>query len=263
MVLCQHGDQVVQVEGRLRDEAAAGRDVGRIQGGEPAVPAEDPEHADALMGAQRRPLAIDELLGTRDGRREADAVLGALDVVIHRLRDGDERHAMVGERLREAQRVITTDGHQVVDAQPLDVLEHDGRQVPGLAILGHRVQARLRDVVGQRRLRHLPGVRARGMEHRAAGPVDGPGVHAIEGHDIARVGDRPGDLVRQPFPAPADAHDLVAEVGRAIGDALDDAVEAGDVPASGQDADASGAGHGGPLRVGWYRGRRGACREAS
>ena len=44
-------------------------------------------------------------------------------------------------------------------------------------------------------------------------------------------------LVGQALPAAPDAEDLVAEVGGAVDDALDDRVEAGDVAAAGEDAD--------------------------
>ena len=52
-----------------------------------------------------------------------------------------------------------------------------------------------------------------------------------------------GLLVGQALPAAADADDLVAELVGAVGDALDDAVEAGDVAAPGEDADAWFLGH--------------------
>ena len=47
-----------------------------------------------------------------------------------------ERHAVVVQRLREAQRVVAADRDEVVEAQALDVLEHDGRQVVDLAVDG-------------------------------------------------------------------------------------------------------------------------------
>ena len=145
------------------------------------------------------------------------------------------------ERLGEAERVVAADGHQVVEAQALDVLEHDGRQVvessPSVVIVGRLLGGEVRAAAGRARI--LPRVGPRGVEHRAAGPVDGPRVDAVEGHDVARVGRARRALVGQALPAAADAEDLVAELGGAVGDALDDAVEAGDVAAAGQDADAS------------------------
>ena len=93
---------MVEVEGRLGDEAAGRCHVGRVERGEAAVAAEDPEDPDALVRPERRALPVDGLLGAGDGGREADAVLGALDVVVHGLGDGDERHAVVVQRLRDS-----------------------------------------------------------------------------------------------------------------------------------------------------------------
>ena len=102
---------------------------------------------------------------------------------------------------------------------------------------------------GQRRGLHLARVRARGVEHRAAGPVDRPGVDPVEDADVLGVELGAAALVGQALPAAADADDLVAELGRAVDDALDDRVEAGNVAAAGEDADPSRCSHGG-LRCG-------------
>jgi hypothetical protein len=74
---------------------------------------------------------------------------------------------------------------------------------------------------------------------RSAGAVDRPGVPAVERPDVllVKVGARPH--VGQGLPAPAEADHLEAELGGAIDDALDDGVEAGDVAAPGEDADAT------------------------
>ena len=62
VVVDEHGAQVVEVERRLREDAARRGDVGRVQRREARIAAEDPEDADALVRAQRRALAVDRSL---------------------------------------------------------------------------------------------------------------------------------------------------------------------------------------------------------
>ena len=125
----EQGGQRVEVVRRLGDDAARRGHVCRVQRREPGVPPEDPEDADPLVAAERRALPVDRLLGAGDRGREADAVLGPLDVVVHRLGDGHERHAGVHQHLRVRQRVVAADGHQDVDAERGDVVEDERRQV--------------------------------------------------------------------------------------------------------------------------------------
>src|SRR4029077_4052002 len=122
-------DESLEVEWGLRDQAARRRDVGDMEGAESRIATEDPEHADALMRPERRPLSVDELLRPGDRGRESDAVLGVADVVVHRLRDRDERDAPRGDAVRVSERVVPSDDHEMVEAEPGDVLEHDGREV--------------------------------------------------------------------------------------------------------------------------------------
>ena len=108
------------------------------------------------------------------------------------------------------------------------------------AIGGLAVRDRRRVEPGrQRRRPHLARVRARAVEHRAAGPVDRPRVVAVEDAHVLGVGLGAASLVGQALPAAADADDLVAELGGAVDDALDDRVEAGHVAAAREDSDAS------------------------
>ena len=73
--------------------------------------------------------------GARDGGREADAVLGVADVVVHRLRDGDDLDAELVELGRIAERVVAADGDQVVDAERLEVRQHLAGDVVGLVAM--------------------------------------------------------------------------------------------------------------------------------
>ena len=97
MVLGQHAGQPGDVVALLGDHAASRGHVGREEGRERGVAAEDPEDPDALVAAERRPLAVDELLGPGDRRREADAVLRTGHVVVHRLGDGHDLDVSAGE----------------------------------------------------------------------------------------------------------------------------------------------------------------------
>ena len=89
------------------------------------------------MRPEGGPLSVDELLRPRHGRREADAVLGVADVVVHRLGDRDERHAADREHVRVPDGVVAADHDEVVDPEPREVVDHDGREV--VAAVGIRV----------------------------------------------------------------------------------------------------------------------------
>ena len=63
---------------------------------------------------------MDELDTAGDRRRESDAVVGAVDVVVHRLRDGDHRDALVVESKAVRQGVVAADRDERVEPEPLD-----------------------------------------------------------------------------------------------------------------------------------------------
>src|SRR3989304_5384266 len=106
---------------------------GRAGGGEggrkPGVPAEDPEAPDPLVAAEGRPLPVDELLGPGDRGREADAVLGAGGVVVHRLGNGHEGHALRREHPREREGVVAADRDEDVDAELVEMLHDERREI--------------------------------------------------------------------------------------------------------------------------------------
>src|SRR5450759_4579425 len=81
------------------------------------------------------------------------------------------------------------------------------------------------------------------MQPGAAGAIDRARVDSIERHDVVSIQAGARLHVCQAFPAAPDAHDLVAKLSCAIDDAFDDGIEAGDVAASGEDADAGGSTH--------------------
>ena len=239
LVLVHELHQPVEVEWRFGDEAAGRCDVGRVQRGEAGVATEDPEHADALMRPERRALSIDELLRARDGRGEADAVLGPLNVVVHRLRHSHEAHPFAHEDLGERERVVATDRHEPIEAERLDVPQDQRSQVVDAVADGEARSLRGIEMHGQPRLLQLLRIRARGVEDRAAGAVDGPRVLTIQRPDVLGVGLGAGPHMRETFPSATDAEHLVAELRRAVDHALDHGIEAGDVAAAREDADAA------------------------
>ena len=59
------------------------------------------------------------------------------DVVVHRLRDRDERDPLVEQDPREAQRVVAADRHEDVEPEAADVVEDDRGQVHDAVGSGH------------------------------------------------------------------------------------------------------------------------------
>ena len=107
-------------------------DVRGVERRKSGIAAKDAENADALVRADSGALPLDGIAGAGDRGREADAVLGVADVVVHRLRDGDDLDAEFVELGRVTERVVAADGDQVFDAEPREVRQHLAGEVPGL-----------------------------------------------------------------------------------------------------------------------------------
>src|SRR5713226_8475837 len=110
----------------LGDKAARRSDVRGIKSRKTGIAAEDAKDADAFVGAEDGSLPRDVLFTASDRRGKADAVFGALNIVVHRLRDGDERHAGPVQNGGEAERVVAADGDKTADLEPLEI-PHDNR----------------------------------------------------------------------------------------------------------------------------------------
>ena len=92
------------------------------------------------------------------------------------------------------------------------------------------------NVCGQLAFGHFARIGARGVQHGAAGAVDGAGVVARERANVDGVVVGVGH-VGEAFPAFANADHLAAHFGRAIDDGLDHGIQAGHVAAACQNAD--------------------------
>ena len=73
------------------------------------------------MRADGGQLAVDGVGGAGDGGRKADAILGAVDVVIHGLGHCNDLHPQLVQAVGEAEGVIASDGDQRVDTQALQI----------------------------------------------------------------------------------------------------------------------------------------------
>jgi hypothetical protein len=120
--------------------------------------------APAIVGksaVNRCAQPVRQLDGARDAGAEADAVVGAVHIVVHRLRDADDVYPFVVQTLAVTERVVASDRNQNVDSDVLEVLEHVlGDVVDRLVVAGEmRRQAGLGQVARPR---------ARSMKESAA-----------------------------------------------------------------------------------------------
>src|SRR4029450_4738910 len=144
--------------------------------------------------------------GDEDGRVEAEGVVRCGQVVVDRLRDADDREAvLLVEAGCNPERVFATDRDESVQS-----LLGEGRE--------HAFDAALR----------LVGVRPRGAENRAASGQDP--------RDLA-VTERLKQAVEQASPALAHSDDLCVFVEQAARDCTDDGVQPGAVAATCEDPD--------------------------
>ena len=165
---------------------------------QPRVPAHHLDDHHAVVRLRGRVQAVDRLGRDRDGGVEAEGVVGRVQVVVDRLRNADDRKAVLGvEPRRDAERVLAADRDERVE--PL-VLE--GRE--------HLLDAAL----------ELVRVRARRAEDRAAAREDSGDVAAAERLD---------DPFDQPAPALAHAEHLPPTAERASRDRADDRIQPGAV----------------------------------
>src|SRR5947209_19518325 len=120
----------VEIDLVFGDDTADRGGVRRVERRKAGIAAEDAENADPLVRGDGGPLALDGVAGAGDRGREADAVLGVVNVVVHRLRNGNDLDAEFIELGRVAERVVTADGEEMLDAQRREVRQHLLGDVP-------------------------------------------------------------------------------------------------------------------------------------
>src|SRR6185369_11239099 len=114
-------DQLVEIDLVLRYDAPYRGCVRGVERRESGIAAKDTENADALVRTDSGALPLDGVAGAGDRSREADAVLGVADVVVHCFRDCDDLDAEFVELGRKTERVVAANGDQVVDTEPRKV----------------------------------------------------------------------------------------------------------------------------------------------
>ena len=130
---------LLEVEGLLRDQddvGAAGEP--GVEGDPAGVTAHHLDDQDPVVAVGRRVEAVDRLHRDVDRGVEAEGVVGRAEVVVDRLRDADDRDALLGVKSRGGpQGVLPADRDQALDAVALEVLD----EALGIALLLERVGA--------------------------------------------------------------------------------------------------------------------------
>src|SRR5712692_9302416 len=214
------------------DAAIGGAGHGGKHGGEACVAAEDFEDHEALVGAGGSTEAIDHLNGAGDAGAEADAVVGAGDVVVHGLGNADDFEAFFVEANAIAERVVAADGDESIDAKPGEILEDFGSEV---VLLGGEFVLEMRGDAGFADAARIGAGRMEKGAAGAAGAIDDLFVEKEEIVGIVVI--LFANHVDEAGPAVANADDLVTFADGAESDATNGGVETGNVAASGEDAD--------------------------
>jgi hypothetical protein len=214
------------------DAAIGGTGHGGEHGGEAGVAAEDFEDHEALMGSGRGAEAVDHLDGAGDAGAEADAVVGARNVIVHGLWNADDLETFFVQTNAIAEGVVTADGDERVDAKPGEILEDFGSEV---VLFGGKFVFQMRGDVG---LGNAAGIGAGRMEKGAAGAAGTIDDFFVEEEKVVGVVVVLfADHVHEAGPAMADADNLIAFTDGAKSNAANSGIEPGNVAASGEDAD--------------------------
>ena len=212
-------------EGPVRRSEIPGRQAGR-----PRVAPEEFHHGNPFVAPHRAAEVVDEPHRAGDRRREADTVLGPGDVVVHGLGNRNHGNALFVHTKRVRQGVVPPDGHQRVEAQPLD--HPDG--VPGQVV--GRGGGRRRDERGQVRLRHPARVGPGAVQDRPPGPVDGPDREPVQVHGVGRHRAVVfGVDVENRAPAAPQTEHGMSRLPHTLDESLDDRVEPRNVASPGKD----------------------------
>src|SRR3984957_19239720 len=112
LVFHQKRADACEIKWVFRNQTASGRYIGGVQSGKTGIAPKDAENPDALMRTQSRSLPGDRFLGARDRSGESNAILGAVNVVIHRLGNANHRKSGARKHRREAKSVVPSDSDQ-------------------------------------------------------------------------------------------------------------------------------------------------------
>src|SRR5205807_4794046 len=173
LLLEEQLDQFVEIDLVLRYDASYRGRVRGVERRKSGIAAKDAENANSLVRADSGALPLDGIAGAGDRGREADAVLGVADVVVHRLRDGDDLDAEFVELGRITERVVAADGDQVFDAEARKVGQHLASEVPRLgrhAALGTHGDWNISDEM-IRQLLYFGRIDTARVQHGASAPV--------------------------------------------------------------------------------------------
>src|ERR1700730_790500 len=132
LVLDKEPDQSFEIDLEFRDETTDGGDIRGVERCKSGVAAEDAKNTNPFMRCNSCPLTLYCVGGSGDCCREADTILGVANVVVHRLRNGDDLHAQFIKLGGVAECVVATDGDQLVDAQGREIVQDLPRKVPRL-----------------------------------------------------------------------------------------------------------------------------------
>ena len=201
------------------------------------VSTEQLDDQEALVRAGGRAQVVDEMNRSRDRGREPDAVVGPVDVVVHRLGHRQHGDPLQMQTPRVRQRPVTADGDQGVEAQPLDDSQHVLGGVEGRTVLGVFATQLTREMLRNLMRQQEPRVEPRTVKNRPTGSVDAVRARAIELHEPELVGFVfTGPQVHQRSPPASQADQLHAARREPPSEGLQDCVQPRHVTPTGENA---------------------------
>src|SRR5678815_4209495 len=172
-----------------------------------------------------------ELDGASDARAEANAVIGAVHVVVHCFRTRDNMQSFVVKTLAITEGIITANWNQNVHAYVLEIPENIFRDIVDRLIISvemprHSTKRQMTGP-GSRCVEECSASAARAIYNRFGEVRDTLGV----------VGAMSSVIVDKSGPAATNSDDAITFAQRANGDCPDCGIETGHVAAAGQDCD--------------------------
>src|SRR2546426_9012934 len=176
------------------------------------------------MRASRCAEAVDELESARDASAETNAVVGAGDVIVHRLRNGNDPETFFVKPHPVTERVVSTDGDEHVDAEPGEILQDFRCKVVFIR------REFVFEVSGDIGFADSSWIRAGGMKERAAGATRTINDLFVKEEEIIGVVEiLIANHVNEAGPAVPNADDVEAFAKRAERNTTDGGVETGNV----------------------------------